>query len=245
MKIEIEKNYKLFKTMKGNRPLVNNKVARLVESVQNGLNLFPYCPILVNQEMFIVDGQHRLAACKKLNLPVYYVVVPKITLLQIAQLNAAATRWKASDFFNCFIETGNKDYEVLQLFQTKYGLSVSVATALLMNGSLNGGGGLSQTFKEGRFKVVHQGKAEKIMKAVNDYSPVTDDDVLKDARFIRAIELLLTSELYDHKEIIAKLVTRKSLVQRKLNYKEYIFHIEELFNRGNSVRRIIYDNKKK
>lgn len=244
MKIQTSKNYREFRFLKGNRPLVPSKIKKLIESVNSGLNLFEYSPILVNAEMFVIDGQHRLEACKKLGLPVYYCVVPKISLLQIAQLNATATRWKTSDFFNCFIQTGNKDYEILQLFQDKYSLSTNTAVQLLMNGSLNEGGTGSHLFKEGKFKVAHQEKAEKIMRSVNDYSKVADDQILKNRSFIKAIQMLLSSSDYKHGEVIEKLNSKKNMVQMKGNYKDFIFHIEELFNRGNSIRRIIYNNGK-
>lgn len=245
MKIHTESNYKQFRILKGNRPLVPGKVKKLIDTVKSGLNLFQYCPILVNEDMYVIDGQHRLEACKQLKFTVYYVIVPNISLVQIAQMNAVSTRWKASDFFNCFIQTGNKDYEVLKDFQTRYNLSINAACSLLMNGSAPTGGDASGTFKEGKFQVRHKEKAEKIMKAVYDYSQcVEDDKILGNRNFIRAIQILLATEPYKHKEVVDKLLSKKSKIQVKSDYKQFIFHIEELFNRGNSIRRIIYHSSK-
>lgn len=244
MKILTETNYKAFRFLKGNKPVVNAKIKHLIDAVQNGLNLFPFAPIMVNEDMYVIDGQHRLKACEKMKLPVYYVVVPKITLVQIAQLNATATRWKTSDFFNCFIETGNKDYKTLELFQTKYSLSTNVAVQLLMNGGLTEGGTGSETFKEGKFAVRHAEKAEKIMKTVLGYTDVAEEKVLRHRSFIRAIQLLMASAEYQHNEVVEKLKQKRLLVQLKSNHREYIYHIEELYNKGASIRKIIYKSAK-
>jgi hypothetical protein len=244
MKILTETNYKAFKFLKGNRPIIPAKIKRLIDALQSGLNLFPYAPIMVNDDMYVIDGQHRLKACEKMKLPVYYVVVPKISLVQIAQLNATATRWKTSDFFNCFIETGNKDYKTLQMFQDKYDLSINIAVQLLMNGSLNEGGTGSETFKEGKFAVRHLEKAEKIMKHVMDYEPICEEKALKHRSFIRAVQLLMASPEYNHKEVVEKLKQKKLLILTKGNHREYIYHIEELYNKGASIRKIIYKSAK-
>ncbi|MHB1108577.1 MAG: hypothetical protein ACYCZ2_19645, partial [Lutibacter sp.] len=118
--IKTTSDYKLFRHLKGNRQIVKNKITNLQKSYENGLNLFPFCPILVNKDKYVIDGQHRLETCKLLKIPVYYMVIDNFTLLQIAQLNAISTKWKMSDYFNCFIENGNSDYRILEMFKDKY-----------------------------------------------------------------------------------------------------------------------------
>ncbi len=78
------------------------------------------------------------------------------------------------------------------------------------------------------------------MRNVTDYIPVSDKDVVRDRAFVKAVQLLTSVESYNHKEIITKLTKNKSVLQKKLNHKEYIYHIEELFNKNNSKRYYIY-----
>lgn len=241
-KIEKTTDYKQFKFIKGNRPLVPSKVKSLINSFEGGINLFPYCPVLVNERMMVIDGQHRLEVCKKKALPVYYMIVKDFSLPQIAHLNAISTKWKTSDFFNCFIESGNKDYQTLQFFVDKYTLGINIACQLLMNGSLNEGGGyISDAFKNGMFKVEHQEKAEKIMKNVTAYSKLVEDDgILKDRAFIKAINMLMQSNTYSTKDVVEKLTAKSSRIQKKYNHKEYIFHLEELYNKGTHKRIVLW-----
>lgn len=247
MTIKSETNYRAFKFIKGNRPIVESKVKKLIEAVEGGLNLFQYCPVLVNKEMYVIDGQHRLEACKRLKLPVYYCMVKDITLAQIAKLNSAQNKWKIDDFFNCFIETGNKEYKTLHLFAEKWSLSTNVAAQLMMNGSVNEGGGgfISDTFREGLFVAKHPEQAHKIIKAVYDYQNVIDNKLLTTRAFIGAIQSLLKSPDYDHKAVVEKLTSKNLQISKKATYKEYIYHIEELFNKGNSIRKIIYSKQSK
>lgn len=244
--IQTTSNYKLFRHLKGNRQIVKNKITNLQKSYESGLNLFPFCPILVNKDNYVIDGQHRLETCKLLKIPVFYMVIENFTLLQIAQLNAISTKWKMSDYFNCFIENGNSDYKILEMFKDKYSISMNIAAQLLMNGSvMDQGGGIGDSFKNGGFKVKFQDKAEKIMKFVFAYQDIVEEEsLLKDIKFIKALQLLSVSELYVHTQVLDKLTKNKSVIIKKSNVKEYIYHIEELYNKGNQNRYFIYQKAK-
>ncbi len=242
-KIEMTNSAKMFRFVKGNRQIVASKIKNLIKSYESGLNLFPYCPILVNNDNFVIDGQHRLETCKKLKLPIYYIVVPNMSILDIAKINAMTTKWSINDFFNCFVEGENKDYQTLQFFKDKYSLTVNVAVQLLMSGSLaEGGGHFADRFRSGEFVVKHKQKAENIMTAVMQYEDCAEEAVIRDRSFIRSIQMLLASDLYKHDEVVQKLKDRKIKLSKKSNHKEYIFHIEELFNRGNSKRQFIFQS---
>lgn len=241
MKTEIESNYKKFKLIKGNRPIVKGKVKNIVDSYRGGLDLFPYCPILINREDYVIDGQHRLEACKELKKPVHYCVVGNITLQQIAIMNAVGSKWKQSDYFNCYIENGNKDYLALQFFMDKYSLGLSTAMQLLSTGAANSkGGGNTEDFKMGLFKNRYQEKAEKLLKLVFDYQDVCPDDVLRSSAFIRAIIELTNNESYPHDEVVTKLKATKAMLDKQDTYKDYILQIEMKFNFKNSTRKVIY-----
>ena len=237
--IKVTENYNQFRFIKGNRPIVKIKIKNLITSYDKGLNLFPYCPILVNEQNYVIDGQHRLETCKKLEIPVYYCVVPNFSLHQIAEINCTVTKWAMKDYLNCYIETGSPDYKTLSFFRDKYDLSVNVAIALLGNGTVRDGGGTGvEKFKSGQFKVVHGEKAERVMKHVMDY--IDFFPKVNDRTFIIAIQMLLASKSYNHKEVVDKLRQYKSKIEPQKTYKDYIQHIEVLFNHRNSKRKIIY-----
>ena len=73
MKVEETTDYKQFKKVKGNRGYAQRHLKNLVSSIAQN-NLLQYSPIIVNDKMEVIDGQHRLAAAQSLGLPIYYVV---------------------------------------------------------------------------------------------------------------------------------------------------------------------------
>ena len=64
-------DYDIFKQLLGNREINYNHVRRLIKSMQEE---YLIVPIQVNEKMEVIDGQHRIAACKELGFPIYYMI---------------------------------------------------------------------------------------------------------------------------------------------------------------------------
>ena len=83
---EVNKVYKtndlsIFKQIGGNRVPNLQHIKRLSQSISvYGMKCNP---ILVNEQMEVIDGQHRLAAAKEANSFVYFVVVKGLSLIHI------------------------------------------------------------------------------------------------------------------------------------------------------------------
>lgn len=72
-------NYDMFKFRDDNRTKIRKRhVDTLAESIQRNNQLEKH-PIVVNQDMEIINGQHRLCAAKELGIPVYYIVQEEFT----------------------------------------------------------------------------------------------------------------------------------------------------------------------
>lgn len=239
MKILTETNYRKFRFIVGNRDILPKKIENLIKSYNNGINLFPFCPILVNKDMYVIDGQHRLEACKKLKIDVHYTIIPDFTIQQIAEINSTMTKWSMKDYMQAYAKTGRKDYEILELFRSKYELGYAMAIALLMNGTSSVyGTNFLDEFRAGRFCIKYRDKAEKIMKHVVDYVQFLDHKINRD--FIRCIELLIISDLYKHTEVIEKFKRTKAKIEPRKTYKLYISQLEDLYNKGNQMRYFLY-----
>lgn len=238
-KINYTSDYGLFYFLRGNRDLNESKVNKIIKSVQEGLNFFKYCSILVNEGMFIIDGQHRFVVCKKLKLPIYYVVVPNFSLRQIAEINNNQSKWKTRDFMNCYIDAdvNREDYKTLETFTAEYGINVSLGINLLMYGKV-GAGGNSDAFRDGQFKVHFLDTAKTIIKKAMEYDPFFN--YWQHRSFLQAIEKLSESEKYDHVSVLNKFIKHGLKIERQGSCKEYLTHIEELYNYKNSIRQILY-----
>lgn len=239
-KIYWTKDYKKFKFIHGNRDLLPIKLKRLMEDIKEGLNLLPYCPILVNKEYGIIDGQHRFYVAKKMGLNIYYVIVPDVTLSQIARLNNNQNRWKTQDFMNCFIDAGDNSqhYEILYEFVRQYKVSISLAVSMLYNGVPHEAGHAIAIFRDGSFKVRYYDEAEHLMIKSNDYQEFTDKTNTR--AFLSALQKLLNNGIYDHDAVISKLKKHEMKIDHKGNAKEYMQQIEMLYNYKNQIRKPIY-----
>ena len=74
VKVKVTDEYNIFTFAEGNRAINPAQVKNLIKSIEN-IGLIP-TPIVVNEKMQILDGQHRVEACRQLKMPVYYIVVP-------------------------------------------------------------------------------------------------------------------------------------------------------------------------
>ena len=104
-------NYEQFKFLQANRILDESKIKKLQREISlHGLKV----PIMVNEKHQIIDGQHRLMACKKLKTPLKYFVAPGTTVEDAAYANQAGSNWKTLDWIHYYAAQGYKDYQDLE-----------------------------------------------------------------------------------------------------------------------------------
>ena len=123
-------NYEIFSLVRGNRELSGSKVDQLVHEIKlNGLLM----PIMVNSAMQVIDGQHRLAACKTAKVPVQYFVRANATVETAANVNMAGSNWSPSDWINKYASEGKEDYIILKNWIEKCkGYKINQSSAIFM-----------------------------------------------------------------------------------------------------------------
>ena len=70
--VKTTRDYEVFKKLKGNRDVTESQVEKVIKSIKT-IGLLPN-PVIVNENMEVVDGQARVEACKRLGLAVPYMV---------------------------------------------------------------------------------------------------------------------------------------------------------------------------
>ena len=148
-KIYVTDNYSMFKTMDGNRLLKNDRVNKIVHSI-NSVG-YILSPILVNENMEVVDGQGRLAALERLKLPVHYMVQKGIGVEECQQMNIHQSNWTLLDYIYSHAMRGNCDYQRIQSLCDRFSslpvsIIISSATDRIMS---NPSGKYLQKFKQG------------------------------------------------------------------------------------------------
>lgn len=104
-------NYDNFKALQGNRVVDPCNVKKIKESISD-IGYKKSQPIIVDEDLQIVDGQHRFTACKELGLPIYFTIEPTNNeSIKITQkFNKDQKNWGAMDFLRSYAERGFKDY---------------------------------------------------------------------------------------------------------------------------------------
>lgn len=239
MEIKNSTKYEDFTTIIGNRNINQKKVSQMVKDVESGLNLLPYCPIIVvkqkGNKLGIIDGQHRFETSKQCNEPVYFLEHTNITLQQIAQLNSRGEKWKASDYLNCYINVGIQDYDYIKEVMDKFKINIAVAISLLMHYDVSKRN--PEEFQSGNFKCNHYEKTIEILTLLKDV--FGDFEFYKDRDLIGALIKVKDKGLCNFETLKAKLKKAPHLFEKQLNIKSYIFYMEKVYNHNNQTRAVI------
>lgn len=240
MEILQSTDYDNFILINGNRTVSTKKVERLKYDATNGLNLFPYCPIIVNRDndkFYIIDGQHRFEASKAINGPIYYVVAEHLSIREIAKLNSNTDKWKPKDFMDCYIKLGMEDYGVLKEFIKSHGLPLRIALALLMNGYPDTSSRDTNIFMDGNFKVNHFEKATNFIGLVDRL--MGNYTFFRDRNLLNAIYKLDKIGKWDIDTMEAKIKARPHMMDKQSTPKTYMYLLQQIYNVGNHNHRNI------
>ena len=238
-KIYFTREYNQFKILKGNRTLNEKKISKIIKEINGGFNMLPFCPIVVDEQMNIIDGQHRFEVSKRIESNVFYVVASSTSLYQIAKLNTNTERWKASDFINCYSELGIEDYKTLAAFLKKYEMPKTASINLLEKGTPNQADNANciERFESGNFRVNYLEKAEELAKLIYRFKGfkgfLTTD-------FINTIYALSKNGKCDMEELIRQFQNYRDPLEHAQGVKQVKVALEQIYNYKKSIRRIIF-----
>jgi len=147
--IEETKDYDVFNKHKANRKTNEKLVVRLIKSIETK-NLLKCNPIVVDKHFNVIDGQHRLEAARRLQLPISYITDENVDVKDIVPLNVEKETWKLDEYLNFHCNQDKLDYLLLQDFMEKEKfLKVNIALELL-HGCRNSE--FHTEFKKGNYK---------------------------------------------------------------------------------------------
>ena len=142
--LRVTTDYSSFHIMDGNRGTSHK--SKIVKSIK-AVGYVP-SPIICNEKMQVIDGQGRLEACKELNLPVYYIVIPGLGIKHCTSMNISQTNWSVRDFVNSHAKQGNKNYiNLIRLMEKHPAASLGVVVSAASDPSITVD---NDTIKSGR-----------------------------------------------------------------------------------------------
>src|SRR5690606_36071966 len=182
----------------------------------------------VNRELWIIDGQHRFEAAKKLGVAIYYKISERFDEGDIARINSSADDWKLNDYLDFYVSKNFEDYIIIRDFAQHNDISIYAAIGVLNGGLTHLSSKLIKQFEKGEFKVKSLGQAQEIITAINDYGQYFPH--YKSKSFMNAISRLMKNEDYDHEKMLHKVSMQHGKLIKCTDVKQYLSLFEEIFN---------------
>ncbi len=241
-KIYSTTEYGAFNKLRGNRSVNELHVRRLVEAIkEKDLQI----PIIVDHDMNVLDGQHRLDAYKIVGNPITYIIKDKFELQDVRNVNSVNRKWTLTEYLMSYCKLGKKDYQLLEWFHRTYEFGIAECVAML-NGKGYTNVNILKEFRKGEFVIddLEQGKTwAKNINACGEYF-----QYYKKATFIKAMLSAMKDKTFSFKIFFKRLSNNSSKLKNQGSRNDFIVNIERLYNHGTAnkfkVRLDLYDYKR-
>lgn len=221
-------DYDIFRRLPGNRALHEGLVQQLMESFSEKPQLMIARPLLVNEHMQIIDGQHRKAACERLGKKVYYMVVPELTATDARLLNALQKSWTLMDYAQSFAEEGRPEY--LRFMELRKEFPVPPAVMLeYTTASGTRHGAVRHAFRIGNYEPQDEDITLSFLNDLRSFQPYLA--AWYDNGFAKAALRLFKMVDYDHDRMLKKLEAYGPLIHRGAAA-DYLRDMEAVYNKG-------------
>lgn len=202
-------NYDLFKIHTANRPIDRMYVLQLAMRMDKKF-LLEYFPIVVDSDMYIMDGQTRFEAAKYLEKPIYYIIGKNIDISDVAELNRNR-KWKPGDYIHSYAELGIPEYiELRERLLTPinfdktssvYGYKLTYSTVMMF--SSNPPTTVKHQINRGKIQI---NSRSEFLKLLNQSMDIYDGIGFKPSEYLsRGLLPILTHPEYSHEQMMYKL----------------------------------------
>lgn len=232
--IQKTEDYSIFKKHPSNRPIDDLNLKKIVNSIKMR-NMLEIRPITVNQEMYIIDGQHRLEACKILQAPVFYIVQENAKDEDMIFLNNAQKTWSISDYIDFYASKGKKSY--IQMKEIAYKNDISIPEVLIFFSHMNGKS--YKSIKSGSYEkdiseymIVIREKLSVISQIIAYLNEklMGDKKFLKSVAIKRAFVYLFSIQLFQVDVFLKKLEMGLSRIHSCTKTKDYVEMFKSIYN---------------
>lgn len=219
-------DYDQFHMMDANRETSRGHIEMLKGEFEKRGNLTRVQPILVNENFFIVDGQHRFMAAKELNEPVYFTQVPGLTVGDARAMNATHRPWSVDDYARSYAYTGRKPYQrYLQLRET-YEIGHSITLIFIYHGESEGA---FKDFRNGGLVIPDEQLTVSKLDKMSELQEVLPFKINREEA--SALQRIFNHPNYSQKRMVAKAqALADQYIRHFASEGEYLRAFEEMYN---------------
>lgn len=223
VRVEETKDYDQFVNLHGNRKLDKTHVKRLIQKMTTEGNLTEIFPIVVNEKMEVIDGQHRLEALRQLEWPVFYELKKGLNIDTVQALNTGTRNWTWFDYAFSFAEQGNENYQRFLNMWDYFDLPYTIVLHFC---------GSQDNSRRGKF---HRGTFEMMdhtmtFNLLKQYKEIVGVSGHQTSKFAYALFDIMRLPEYDHKRMVEKMKKFGSELKGYTNKQDYLRAIEDIYN---------------
>ena len=238
-KVYLTNDLSIFKLIKGNRSLNPRHVKRLADSFNKYGILMN--PIIVNENMEVIDGQNRLAAAKEVGSSIYFLIVHGYELRQVQVLNLNQKNWSKVDFIKGYADMGYEPYKkLLNFMNLNSDFNSRDCIAMCGNVVSAASRSIGQAYTSGTKKTVSEVLEEGTWKGRDFNLAQINADKIREIKifydgynrssFVQAILGILSKPEFKFDEFIHKLSLQSTRLKDCPSVSEYKVLIEEIYN---------------
>lgn len=231
--------YDKFHVDPSNRTINYGHLQRLKDAIRRK-NLLAEFPIVVDADMNVMDGQHRLRAAQELGLSIFYVVSGSMRAKDVPSINAARKQWSQEDHLHHYVTKHYSDYIALDRYTRQFPeIKLSDAIPLChQNGTepgtwygdiLFGKKEITRLFEDGDYTCNNLPFAEAVAQVVRDFKPYFKK-YHSQRQFVRAIANLVASPQYDHDRMMQKVAYLSAKLRPCVTTSDYLAMLNDIYN---------------
>lgn len=229
-------NYDMFKSMLGNRKLKDKNYRKLMRSMNEKQLIIP---ILVNEKFEIIDGQHRYEACKSLEKPLYYYVVPGYEIEDVKRANLVSCNWGTEDYLNLHIQLNKKEYIDFKGIIDRNKLRISQLLEIVSVLERKEYARVKLSFEDGTFQMYNAMEVQTFLMELSDFKALKESSTPK---FTKAFLKLYVYENYKHELMQRKLRTLSHKLKKQPTIVDYLsMLVNDVYAFGSSNAGFKYD----
>lgn len=231
-------HFEKFVVLELNRPLIDIHVKNLMDAILNNPQLTELSPIVVNEKLAVIDGQHRLEAHKRLYslghvFPIHYIIREGFNIKDAQQMNSLSKTWGLVDYARIEAQT-NLNY---RLFMNEIGTRKLTAETVILY--LSGKASKHSGFKKGQFQIKEVARAEEMFDNLCEVGELLQKEKItpamfwKSTSFTRALYNIMNCSNYNQERMLETLKLRGDALNSS---KSRVLDLEEtlksIYNRG-------------
>lgn len=227
-KVLVTNDYDMFKRLEGNRSVTELRVKKISNSIKTVGYVMN--PIIVNERFEVIDGQGRLEVLRRLELPVYYIVVNGIGRKECIAMNINQTNWSLYDYIQSYAEIEMEPYvyllDVLNAFKKNFKLPV------ILNAITGKIDSASVAVRDGRFTCTKEEyeHGREILSWLTQFVPIISRVQGHTEFYYMALNFCYSDPEVDNKRLYDKMSALQASLIPVVTIQQAFDQIENIYN---------------